>query len=105
MSEEDKFIKPIKPIFRKLRSTKERPVIKLTAGLLITYKQINEVIEKKKFKKKKYFEKLQSYEDDDCDDEEGNYIPIKGEKINGRYIVEGQLGSGSFGVVIKGLKI
>jgi hypothetical protein len=52
MSEEDKFIKPIKPIFRKLRSTKERPVIKLTAGLLITYKQINEVIEKKNLKKR-----------------------------------------------------
>jgi hypothetical protein len=103
MSEEDKFIKPIKPIFRKLRSTKERPVIKLTAGLLITYKQINEVT-RKNFLIQKYFEKLQSYEDDDCDDEEGNYVPIKGEKINGRYIVEGQLGSGSFGVVIKGKK-
>ena len=47
---------------------------------------------------------MRSIEEDDCDDEDGNYIPVKGEKINGRYIVESTLGSGSFGVVIKGLR-
>eukprot|EP01080_Neovahlkampfia_damariscottae_P011329 gene11329-4141_t len=93
--DKEKFIKTIKPTFIKYRPSKERPVIKLSANLLLTYKQINE----------KYFEKLRSIEEDDCDDQDGNYIPVKGEKINGRYIVEGTLGSGSFGVVIKAFDI
>lgn len=35
------------------------------------------------------------------EDEDGNYLPVKGEEINQRYIVEQSLGSGSFGVVVK----
>jgi dual specificity tyrosine-phosphorylation-regulated kinase 1 len=40
-------------------------------------------------------------EDIQYDDEDGNYLPTKGEEINQRYVVEQSLGSGSFGVVVK----
>jgi hypothetical protein len=66
----------------------QRPLFKLSAGLLETYKRINLVY----YEKKKY--------NDGFDDKHGDYLLRDGDVLGERFVVQGErLGSGSFGQV------
>jgi hypothetical protein len=66
----------------------QRPLFKLTVGLLETYKRINTVY----YEKKKY--------NDGYDDKQGDYLLRDGDVLGDRFVVVGErLGCGSFGQV------
>ena len=67
----------------------ERPLLRLTVGLLETYKRINQVYyEKKKF-------------NDGYDDKNGDYLLRVGDVLGERFVVGEKLGCGSFGQVVQ----
>eukprot|EP00759_Apiculatamorpha_spiralis_P038442 PhF_6_TR37632/c0_g2_i1/m.55978/K08825/DYRK1; dual specificity tyrosine-phosphorylation-regulated kinase 1 len=80
------------------RPLQSRPVYAMSVALLFTFEAVN-VTFYKELRKKILQGKITQNEG--YDDENGCYIPVLGEEIKGRYIVQGELGRGSFGVVLK----
>lgn len=76
-----------------------RPIVALSAGVMQVYQGINN----------KFYQEQRSRGvlggrptyNRGFDDSEGHYIHIVGEKIADRYTVEGELGKGSFGTVLR----
>uniref|UniRef100_A0A7S2G643 Protein kinase domain-containing protein n=1 Tax=Octactis speculum TaxID=3111310 RepID=A0A7S2G643_9STRA len=75
------------------RNQRERPISKLTGGLMHTYKFINQVYYAKKSTKKKEQKLMSTSEPQD-------YVPHRKEVIDGRWVVQKNIGKGSFGRVI-----
>lgn len=97
--------------------THVRPVIKLTAELMTTYNSINDTYYRHKAQRPHRHSADTQYtstnandgikrtgvHNNACDDKDYNYIVVPNERIglNQRYIVEGSIGKGSFGRVVK----
>ena len=71
-----------------MRKTSDRPCYKLSADLLQTYKNINELFYEQKRKRYGAQESKKPLCNQGFDDEQGNYIVHVGEEIAGRYIVQ-----------------
>lgn len=87
---------PPEPAPPATESTRERPVLALSQGLMKLYKAINE----------DYFVNKRLQGDDakynnGYDDRDGHYVVLAGEEIFQRYTVMDILGKGSFGTVLK----
>lgn len=99
--------RPTVPI---VRPPNERPVHKLSVGLIETYKRINTLYYKERDEKRRQKALAEGREvgmagtgvhNHGFDDENYDYILQPGELFNGRYYLKERIGKGSFGQVVR----